>query len=402
MNTALLSARKRTIAGELRAEKELCGRSVLSWQVDLARSAGCERIICLCDAPTPEIIELQRGIEASGGEFHAIKSSLQLVSLLRTDETLVMILDGLVADAKVARRLMVEGGKLSKAVFTIEAGSDLTEAYPADFERIDATRCWAGIAVFRAAVAQKLADLPPDGEVSSLLLRLALQSQTETIPIDFDEMAETDWVLAKDHGQLALREDAMLDDAMPRNRWSGPIAAIAGKVVRLGGAKWIAQGPLVPSILAVVAAAIAALLVSYHYVVTGLALATFGALLAAFTRIVSHACLALDGAKKQSLISRNISAITDILAVMSLCIAFISQPAAIIALPILTMGLLRLAERNSAPGVAPFWNDRALHLAGLTVCAAYGILSEGLAVLGLLALAQALVGKSLTNPFAGK
>ncbi|MCK0128299.1 hypothetical protein [Erythrobacter sp. F6033] len=390
MNTALLSARKRTGTGELRALTSMLGEPALAWQVAIAKKFGCERIICLCDAPIPEIIELQRKFEGQGGEFHAIRSSLQLVALLRSDDALLMIQDGLIVEPDLAKSVLVDDGKLRKAILTLEVGSELTEASPADFERIDATRCWAGIATMRAAHLQQLADLPSDGDVFSLSLRLALQSRTGMIPLHLDVEPEADWLLASDAASISLREKSLLDRALPAPRWTAPFPAIASKLVGMAAKQGYLNVAPASAVIAGILAIAAIAIVALGYAAIGLSVASLAALFGCFYINASLTKSAIWGEGQADVFHRYFRILLDSLAIISLVLALKFDPIALASLPIFTVGLFWLAERNASPRVAPFWNDRTLHLATLAICAAYGVLSEGLALLGLLALVQSL------------
>ncbi|MBV7260230.1 hypothetical protein [Erythrobacter crassostreae] len=388
LNTALLSARKRTATGDLRALIPLVGEPVIAWQISLAMQLGCTRIVVLCDAPSPEILELQHTVEDKGGEFHAIRTSLQLLTLLKPDEVLLMLLDGLVVDPQLAEIAVKDGETLRSSVFTLEAGSALTERYPAEFERIDATRCWAGLTTMRASHAQKLADLPPDGDTISLLLRIALQSRTETNPILLDEHEPIQWLLAADTEAVVERQETILDLAVPKSEWSGPTLAIASKLVRLSAGTGIANGPAICVITAVILAILSVGLVSYGNASIGLGVAALGAAVGSFGEISRDTKVTLFGAADHLNIFGYFNAVRDVFAIASLAFALTVQPVVLAALPIFVVGLLWLAAGNSTLRVAPFWNDRALHLAALAICTVYDVLSEGLVLLGLLALAQ--------------
>ncbi|MFL0356518.1 hypothetical protein ACI5KX_08545 [Erythrobacter sp. GH1-10] len=398
MHTALLSARKRTSGGALRAARMLAGRSVLAWQAKLARELGCERIVCLCDAPTGEILDLQREIEAAGGEFHVVRTSIQLVALLRSDDTLVIVADGLIIDADVARSITVGEGKLLRGVFSVAADEEYAEQHPEDFERIDAQHRWAGLAIMRASQAQKLADLPPDGEVLSLLLRLALQARTELREVAFNEGSKQGWVLAADEQALAMHEEALIDRAAPSRRWSGPLSALAGLGARFAVPSGLRSGELVAGIVAVLLLLAGPVLGVFGLGVVGLAVVAIGALAADVAKTIDSFARNLLGRSRFPFMAAHFSSAVDILAIATLITAMIDQSIVIWSIPLFTIGLLRLAGSFTPAPIAPFWNDRGLHLAVFAICAVYGVLGEALAVTGLLALLQALASVSSRLP----
>jgi len=106
MRTGLIAAVTRTATGELRAELPVAGRSVLAWQVALMRDLGVERILCLCEDVRGEVLRLQHDVEAGGGAFHALKGFAALPALVRAEDDLIILRDGLVPDPLMARSLV--------------------------------------------------------------------------------------------------------------------------------------------------------------------------------------------------------------------------------------------------------------------------------------------------------
>ncbi|QFT77978.1 hypothetical protein [Erythrobacter sp. THAF29] len=394
MQTALLSARKRTATGEYRAALTVAGRTVLAWQADIAKQLKCKRFICLCDQTTDEILDLQRNVEAEGFEFHAIRSSLQLIALLRAEDSLLVIADGLLAEADYVASIAMDESKLRRAVFTLPADHELPEKFPEDFERIDAARSWAGILAMRAASAQKLADFPPDGDPVSLLLRLALQTGTEIDPFPFGEGQSERLLLATDAAVTERHEQDLVARASPGLSLVSPGQAGATALVRLLAPFGIANGPITSSAVAVALGATGALLAYQEYPAIGLALLS----LAAFAGAMSRAWSDLSGAvlrqKQSGKYARLLSDVIDILALIAIIFALRDYSLSTLSVALFAIGLSRAASRGAPAAIAPFWNDRAVHLAIFSVSAVYGVLSEAVAVFGLVALAQIMLDQA--------
>ncbi len=376
----------------------LAGRSVLAWQAGLALDLGCERIICLCEAPTDTVLALQREIERSGAEFHAIRSNLQLVSLVRADDELVMILDGLLPDRAAVMNFVgghgaLTSGALRKGVATLPASDALGRNHGEDFERIDRDRHWAGFAVMRAGQVQKLADLPPDGDAMSLLLRLALQTRVECRDLPLEEMDRNNWVLASHAETLNQRESALIAASISAQPWTGPLRAIAGGVVKQIGPRWLDVG-------AEASAGLSAFLM-----VAGIGLAGFGyggaalsvAALGAFAGAVCGAWSGLRqrlwshdrGERLRNIVPFGVDAAALItLITLTLVNGWSGNLIPQIALPVLALGLARLASIGGAAKGCAFWQDRTLHLAAYAIAAAMGYLNEALALFALIALAH--------------
>ncbi|MFU7528584.1 hypothetical protein [Qipengyuania sp. ASV99] len=408
MRTALLSAFKQTDAGELRAGLMLGGRSVLEWQGQLMQSLGCERIICLCETPGPAILALQRQVECRGTEFHAVRGNLQLVSLIRADDELVMLMDGLLASADVVRTFAGENDRLEKAIATVPTANSLVNAWPDDFERIDRDRHWAGLAIMRASQVHKLADLPPDSDAMSLLLRLGLQARTECRDIQTLASEDGCWMLASDSDALRRRERALIDSVTEALPWTGPGRALAAVLVRRITPRWLEHGAIVSAGIAAVL-----LLVGIAFVVggwdsTGLAATAMGAFVAAVWQTFSDVRAGLwsldqgRNGRAIALLKNTLdaaAALTLILAVGLdarsegvLSFPALNQPD--IALPILALGIAHQAALATTERSAAFWLDRPLHLALFAAAAVGGFLDEAIALFGLGAMLQLMLHRA--------
>ena len=216
------------------------GRTLLSWQVDLARDLGCDRFICLTDSKHEAFDELRLQIEEFGGEFHTISGPMPLVSLLSADQELVAIADGLIADRGKVGTIL---GR-SRGVLCLPDEQGLE----AGFERIDAEHAWAGIFVARAQITERLAEMPPDSDTMSLLLRLALQSGNKLVPIDAEVLESGLWQLVRDSRDLAKREQNLLDATVERASWWGPTTAASRRLARLLSPDGLDKGPMITGV----------------------------------------------------------------------------------------------------------------------------------------------------------
>ncbi len=368
----------------------LAGRSVLAWQAQLAREMGCTRIICLCEAPSENLLSLQREIESAGGEFHAIRGNLQLVSLMRADDDLVLIADGLLPDRRALSEFMGAGDVLKRGVATIPASHSLTEQHAEDFERIDRDRHWAGFAVMRADQVQKLADLPSDGDAMSLLLRLALQARVECRSLAPRAVDGQGWILASHADVLAEREQALVTAGASVPAWTGPSRAAAGLLVRETAPRQLDKGPEISTGLAAFFAATGIALAGFGFGAAGLGMAAIGALAGSVSGAWSGLRRSLWAQTNGAKLFEYTSPAIDIAALVCLILVqgWQENPITQIALPVLAIGLARLASGEERPLSQAFWKDRALHLAGFAIAAATGYLGEALAIFACAALIQ--------------
>ena len=397
MRTALLAALARTDTGELRAELELGGRSVLAWQVELARALECERIVCLCDNAGGEVLAMQRMVERAGGQFHAIRGSLQLASIVRADDELVMLLDGLVPDRDtvIALTAFSPGSQrpLERAIATLPAVHDLARADAEAFERIDRERSWAGIAVMRAAQVHKLADLPPDGAPMSLLLRLALQAGVPCRDLPVEAREGGNWVLADGVGALSHRERMLIEAGTGTVHWTGPGTALGQQLVQAIAPRWIDKGPEISALGAIALALLGALVALGGWGVWGLGLLAIGALAAGFSRAWSRLRAALWKSEMPTRMQFALAAAIDLLAVVTLVMAEAPAPEPLpqVALAALAVGLARYLGTTGEGAQGALWGDRGLHIVLFTLAAASGLLAEALALFALAALVQLML-----------
>ncbi|MGC5220835.1 hypothetical protein, partial [Escherichia coli] len=82
--------------GALRAALPLAGRSVIAWQAALLRALGCERVLCLAETSGGTVLELQHMLEGQGVQFHTLRGLAAIPALVRAEDDLVVLADGLV------------------------------------------------------------------------------------------------------------------------------------------------------------------------------------------------------------------------------------------------------------------------------------------------------------------
>ena len=111
MRIGLIAALRHSEDGLLRAGLPLAGRSVIAWQAALLRGLGVERVLCLAETPGGTVLDLQHRLEGEGVQFHALRGPAAIPALVRAEDDLVIIADGLVPDPAVVRALAGgEGG----------------------------------------------------------------------------------------------------------------------------------------------------------------------------------------------------------------------------------------------------------------------------------------------------
>lgn len=371
MRSALLSTLELTSEGGPRAFEQLGGRSLIAWQVDMARELGCTRIICLAESNIGPIKELRDSVEGEGLQFQLISGPLALVGLLSADQELVVIADGLVIDRE---RLSVTLGE-RRGVVALPA----EEGIAAGFERIDAEHAWGGVLVARARIAEQLAEMPPDSDTISLLLRLALQSGATLVPVSVDALESGEWLLVRDASELAKREEILLDRSLDSAVWSAPGTALSIRAARALAPDAIVRGPLFASIIGGLglAGAIGVAQAGMAFA----ALLVFAASVFAFNlgRALASLKARLHGIGRASRRSGMLGYVLDLAFVALLSLPFEPQTLAQrIFLPIVFVGLLRLGESLASQRWQATWHDRILIAALLLPAAWFGVMDEAL------------------------
>lgn len=383
MRTALLSALELTQEGQPRAFERLGGRSLLEWQVDLAKELGCSRILCLCEHDIDPLDDARRAAERLGLEFHLVPGPLQLVGQLTADQELLVIADGLVADRGLLVARLGEG----RGILTLpdEAG------IAAGFERIDADHAWGGVLVARARIAERLAELPPDSDAVSALLRLALQSGTRLVPLSAEVLESGDWLLVRNPQALSQREAVLLDRSVEQAFWRAPGIALSRRLARWLAPDWLERGPAAASALGVASLLGAIGLATIErpaaalgcFVLGNLALATRDALVTLKSRLRGIGAAPGHG---------RITGVLIDLALVAVLALPLERADALerLFLPLMLMGLVRLAAILAPTAWRASWSDRSLLALILLGAAWLGVLDRSLAALSLVTLAYCL------------
>ncbi len=169
MRIALLSAVRNIDddTSNLVAHSSFAGSTVLKRQIVLAKSLGCERIVCLVNDNSSEIGAAQSYCKRLGLAFQTCKDAPDLMPKIKHTDQLLVLADGLVISSRFATSLPMA----DNAVLAVPADALQNQ----NLERIDPTRRWAGIMLIPGEMLARLSDMPTDFDIVSVLLRTALQ-----------------------------------------------------------------------------------------------------------------------------------------------------------------------------------------------------------------------------------
>ncbi len=151
-----------------RAYLQVGGVPLARHQLGLVLALGCGRIVCLARELGPELIAMQHVAERAKAQFHVISSARALAGLVSTADEVIILGEGILAFAEVARALIEAG----PAVLVLPAET----AVSAGFERIDLETASAGAMRLPGRLIERLSELPADCNVASSLTRIALQA----------------------------------------------------------------------------------------------------------------------------------------------------------------------------------------------------------------------------------
>ncbi|MET0179762.1 MAG: hypothetical protein ABW194_04690 [Novosphingobium sp.] len=172
-----------------RALLRLGGRSILQIQLGTVLALGCERVICVADGQPREVLALQHAAERAGAAFHVAGDGQTLARAVRPNDELLVLADGLVADAGEIAGLL----GLRDAVAVQPANSGVASGY----ERIDADLAGGGVLRLSGRMVGRLAELPAEWNPVSALLRIAAQEGVRQVPLPPGLVGGTKWVLVR-------------------------------------------------------------------------------------------------------------------------------------------------------------------------------------------------------------
>lgn len=191
-----------------RASLRIGGLSVIRHQLALAVAMDCQRLICLARGSTADVIALQHAAEAAGLRFNLVTGPTGLLGQVTANDELIVLADGLLIAASAARPLLDAG----HAVLVQPAETGI----PAGFERIDINRASAGMLRIPGRLVERLADLPPDCDVPSALMRIAVQAGVAMREVPVAAREDGGWVLVRDAGEAQAAEGAWIDRFVAR------------------------------------------------------------------------------------------------------------------------------------------------------------------------------------------
>lgn len=241
-----------------------------------------------------------------------------------------------------------------------------------------------------ARVVQKLADLPPDSDAISMLLRLALQTKVPCRDVSEIMQGDDSPLLATSPQALSKYEARLVKDSSGPTDFSAPTRSLIDMLVRRSFPRGLAQGSESAAALAGVLLAVSIVLSVLGWVISALGVAACGSLAAMLSHSWTELRDRLWGKPSASRFQKTFSIAVELTLATTLAIssALSGYGISTVSLAVLAIGISYLCSEESRVG---FWRERPLHLIFLLVLAVFGHLEWGFAALALLATAHLLI-----------
>lgn len=197
---ALIGAYQEDEAGGLRALLPLAGQTLLEYQARCLAAAGASPIVVLVERMPPAINEAIERLRGEGIGLIPVSDGVEAASRFEAGSDVLLLADGVAADMTDVTALAEQDGAV---ILTVPDDED-----HAGFERIDASRRWAGVARFEASLLGATAAMLGDWDLQSTLLRRAIQAGVPLRAAALGEGAGP--LLAEDEASLAGFERRLL------------------------------------------------------------------------------------------------------------------------------------------------------------------------------------------------
>ena len=165
---ALIGAYQEDDSGGLRALLPLAGRTLVEYQARCLSAAGAAPLVVLVERVPPALNEAFERLRSEGISVIAVSDGSEAASRFEAGSDLILLADGIAPDMGDLERLLHEDGSAILTLPDDEAHSN--------FERIDGTHRWAGLARVDSNMVGATAAMLGDWDLQSTLLRRAIQS----------------------------------------------------------------------------------------------------------------------------------------------------------------------------------------------------------------------------------
>jgi hypothetical protein len=165
---ALISAYQEDEKGGLRALLPLAGRTLIEYQARCAAVVGAAPIIVLVERIPADVNEAFERLRGEGITIVPVTDGSEAASRFEAGALILQLADGLAPDVPLLSRL----AELAEPAVAVVPDDQAHQ----DFERIDASSRWAGVALVEGHILGATAAMLGDWDLQSTLLRRTVQA----------------------------------------------------------------------------------------------------------------------------------------------------------------------------------------------------------------------------------
>lgn len=377
-------------AGERPAFRRFAGKTVLAHQIQCAAHLNCERVICLAGSAGPDLGSARSYAERAGIRFEVVDALVRIAGNVTASDEVIVFADGILPDCAA----LLAPLDARPAVLAFPADPALERG----FERIDAERAWSGALRMRGDGVSRLADLPADCDLSSSLLRIALQSGVPVVELDPAPIADHTWQKRVDRRASEEHEQRWIARQVRPAPFAAPGQAVIERMAMrwardAGGGRW-ARAPH----LAALGTGLLALLAGLTgWPAWGLALLWLTSCSLAAAGIFDRVDALGAPARKSGRLLAAAGWLQDGLLAGLLALLIAAEPSWLrVFLPLMLLASLRLGQATARQPWQAVFGDRILQIGVLALGAWQGWTSE-VAAVGASAALAAQLWTSLTS-----
>lgn len=223
---ALVGASEILPDGGLRALVTVAGETLIERQAARLADVGVTHIAVAVAAVPAELLTVCDRIRSRGLKVTPVRAASDLVPLVEPDDAVLLVADGLRAGGTHYAAIAKPG---SPAIL-VTGDTVLTQ----QFERIDATRRWGGLASVSPPMVAELAAMPGEWDMMLTLLRLAVQAGARRLYCEPALFEQGEIAIVADRPTAALIEQSSLQRIEYGGMGLGR-SAIMMPLVRLAG-----------------------------------------------------------------------------------------------------------------------------------------------------------------------
>lgn len=154
--------------------------NIVEKQVRSAQNMGASKIILLSPTMHGALLQYVDGLKRHGIDAEIIRSAGDLNQYAALEDDLIFLGDGVFPGEAIENHI---SNQSDERIYVV-ANADIY----ADFERIDLSHRWLGIALLKATRLEEISQIPDDWDIGSALLRTAVQSECHRELVSDEDM----------------------------------------------------------------------------------------------------------------------------------------------------------------------------------------------------------------------